>query len=287
VREARVLRIIADGLGYVYNDGSDSSQKALEDVSLELAPGTGLGIIGATASGKSTLVKILNGLLLPTSGRVTMNGISFREWGPELKKRVGLVFQRPERQFFEETVYDDISYVLRLDPDLEDGQVRLKTQQAARTIGLDLESVQDLSPWELGDSDKRKAAIACLLVNDPEVLILDEPLVGLDPQSKNELVEALERLRESRNISLVIVSHDMEDFFHLLHRVLALRDGRVFAWGTPWEVVKQLRDEPGMNELAPRLHSMILDLMDHPDIVKSGFRSVDDLHDRLREMFNL
>jgi energy-coupling factor transport system ATP-binding protein len=227
---------------------------------MEIIPGRALGIMGPTASGKSTFVKTLNGLLAPTSGSVTIDGVQSSQWGPELRKKVGLVFQRPERQFFEDTVYGDISYTLARDRQLTEDRIARVCSDAARMVGLDLDSVKDVNPWRLGAADQRKAAIACALVNEPEVLILDEPLVGLDPYTKNDLIICLEHIKETGNISLVIVSHDMDDFLSLIDELLILKNGETYARGDLLEVMEKLKNDPIMGGLTPPLPAMLLDL---------------------------
>lgn len=255
------MKIHADNVGYIYSKGSVLEHEALKGISFELSNRGVLGVLGAAASGKTTLLKTLNGLFIPTSGTIRIDGEPTHKWGPELRKKVGLVFQRPEYQFFEDTVYKDISYGLRIEDKLTDREIMSACVTAAESIGLDLECVAQTHPMELGGSDKRKAAIACVIVNEPEILILDEPLVGLDPYSKRGLVADLLKIKEKGVVSLVIVSHDMEDFFFYLDQLLVLESGRQLACGNPWEIIKRLKGCPSMAELIPGLPRLTLDIL--------------------------
>ncbi len=256
------MLIHVDNVGHIYGKGSALEHVALEGISFELSNYETLGVLGASASGKTTLLKTLNGLLIPTSGTVMIDGLPTDQWGPELRKRVGLVFQRPEYQFFEDTVYKDISYGLRLEDKLTDIEIRAACMAAAESIRLDLERVAETHPMELGGSDKRKAAIACVIVNKPEILILDEPLAGLDPYSKRELVADLLNIKDKGEIALVIVSHDMEDFFFYLDELLILEAGGVLAFGNPWETIKRFKDDPSVAEILPALPRLALEVLE-------------------------
>jgi len=216
--------------------------------------------LGGTGSGKTTLIKNINGLLEATAGRVLLDGIDTRSFGPGLRKRVGVVFQRPERQLFEETVFKDISFVLRRFSNLKQEDIRNKVTQVCQLLGLNIDQIADRRPRDLSDGEKRKAAIAGVLVNEPEVLILDEPAVGLDPPSLADLIRAIESLMTIAHRSVLIVSHDMEPFLALLDMLLVLDRGRVAAFGTPSDVCSWLRDDPAVGPLLPELALLTEDL---------------------------
>jgi len=254
------LKIQVENLDYVYNPGTSLEIKAIEDITFGLDGGGFLGILGGTGSGKTTLIRNLNGLLTPTRGRVLLDGIDIRSYGSGLRLKVGVVFQRPERQLFEETVFADISFVLRRSSNLSEAEIRSKVRNACEVIGLNIDEVGKLSPLALPDGAKRKAAIAGILVNEPEVLILDEPAVGLDPPSLADLIRALEEMKRSSNRTVVIVSHDMEPFLQLLDLMMVLKQGRIAAIGSPAEVCEELENDPATRGLLPELAMLVHDL---------------------------
>ena len=254
------MEIRVEDLEYVYNAGTPLEVKALAEVTFTLPRAKVLGILGGTGSGKTTLIKTLNGLLIPTGGRVLIDGTDTRSLGSELRRKVGVVFQRPERQLFEETVYLDVTFVLRRFSGLSAEQIRQRAEQACEVVGLDLAGVGDRSPLALSDGEKRKTAIAGVLINEPETLVLDEPAVGLDPPSVAGLARTLKRLKASGQTTVVIVSHDMENFLGLLDLLLVLHKGTLAAFGRPGEVCEQLADDPALTRLLPRLALLIHDI---------------------------
>jgi energy-coupling factor transport system ATP-binding protein len=240
------MDIILENLEHVYNPGSPLEVRGLHPLSLRLPSGTFLGIVGGTGSGKTTLVKHLNGMLKPTGGRMLADGKDASAFHSDLRRRVGLVFQRPERQLFEQTVYDDIAFVLRRSSGLTEKEINARVQEACRFTGLDMAEIGDRSPQSLPDGQKRKVAIAGVLVNRPEVLILDEPVVGLDPPSCRDLSAFLARLKNSGDRSVVVVSHDMEAFLPVLDLLLVLKKGRMVARGKPKEVIADMILDPDL-----------------------------------------
>jgi len=254
------LEIRVENIKYVYNPGTPLEMKALDDVGFVLTSGKVLGILGGTGSGKTTLVKTLNGLLKPTRGRVLLDGVDTNEYGPGLRRKVGIVFQRPERQLFESTVAKDISFALRRFPDLTEKEIQERVNAAADLVGLDVKSLADRSPMTLSDGEKRKAAIAGVLINEPDVLVLDEPAVGLDLPSIVDLVDLIHELSKSKGASVVIVSHDMEAFLPVLDLMMVLKEGQVAAFGSPAEVCERLGDDPAMRDLLPGIALLVHDL---------------------------
>ncbi|MGO9571903.1 MAG: ATP-binding cassette domain-containing protein [Desulfomonilaceae bacterium] len=254
------MKIQVENLDYVYNPGTPLEIKALEDVSFGLAEGAFVGILGGTGSGKTTLVRNLNGLLTPTRGRVLLDGKDIRSYGPGLRMKVGVVFQRPERQLFEETAFKDISFVLRRSFSLSEAEIRKKVRNACELVGLNIDEIGERSPMALSDGAKRKVAIAGILVNQPEVLILDEPAVGLDPPSLADLIRTLEEMNRSRDRTVVIVSHDMEPFLPILDLIMVLKQGKIAALGSPSEVCEALGNDSTTRELLPELALLVYDL---------------------------
>ncbi|MBI5571495.1 MAG: ATP-binding cassette domain-containing protein [Desulfomonile tiedjei] len=254
------MEIRVDKLTHWYNPGTSLQVSALEDVSFIVPAGKVLGILGGTGSGKTTLIKHLNGLLTPTQGRVLLDGKDVETYGPGLGRKVGVVLQRPERQLFDETVFRDISFVLRRFTALDQAEISLRVRRACELVGLDLEAVGDRSPHALSDGEKRKTAIAGVLVNEPDVLVLDEPAVGLDPPSMADVIRLLDGMKQAGDRTIVIVSHDMGPFLTLLDSLLVLNAGRVSAFGSPGEVCAGLSDDPVMRNYLPRLALLVHDL---------------------------
>ncbi len=254
------MEIRVENLEYVYNPGTPLEIRALRGVDFILPRGGVLGVLGGTGSGKTTLIRNLNGLLLPTRGRILLDGEDTVSAGPELRRRVGVVFQRPERQLFAATVFEDVTFVLRRFSPLSEDQIRRKAERAAKLVGLNLDEVADRSPMALSDGEKRKVAIAGVLINEPEVLILDEPAVGLDPRSTSELIRVIGRIKGAGDRTVVIVSHDMEPFLDMLDALVVLDQGRLAACGSPQEVCRLLGDDPRMRELLPGQALLVHDL---------------------------
>lgn len=264
------MELRVENLDFVYNRGTPLETHALKGIDFTLPSARVLGILGGTGSGKTTLIRHFNGLLTPTRGRVLIGDSDTRSFGPELRRRVGLVFQRPERQLFEETVYEDVSFVLRRFSDLDDASIRRRVQEACERVGLNIDEMCERSPTALSDGERRKAAIAGVLVNAPEILILDEPLVGLDPPSIRDLVDVLTSLKEAGDRSVVIVSHDVDDFLPLLDCLLVLERGRQAAYGSIMEVC----ESPAINRESGCLLPLTA-LIAH-DLAKAGYPLAED-----------
>lgn len=230
--------IRCEHLTYVYGRGTPLEVPALTDVSLEIATGEMVGIIGATGSGKSTLVQHFNGLLRPTSGRVLLDGEDLhapRVDRRRIRQQVGLLFQYPEQQLFEETVFADVAFGPRnlgLPPD----EVRARVRRALDLVGLPPDRVGPRSPFELSGGEMRRAAIAGVLAMEPRMLILDEPTAGLDPRARRDLLEQIRRFHRERALTIVLVTHSMDAVAQLCDRLLVLDRGRLVADGPTREV---------------------------------------------------
>ena len=224
-------------LTHTYSAGTPFEHKALDDMSFSVERGEFVGIIGHTGSGKSTLMQHLNGLLRPTSGQVLLDGVDIhhdKKFTRQARFRVGLVFQYPEYQLFEETVYKDIAYGpknMGLKPEEIDRRVR----EAARLVGL-TEQQLEVSPFDLSGGQKRRVAIAGVIAMEPEVLILDEPTAGLDPASRAGILENIETYRRTKNATIMMVSHSMNDVARLTDRLLVLSGSKLAMDGPPAEV---------------------------------------------------
>jgi energy-coupling factor transport system ATP-binding protein len=203
--------------------------QALEGISLSIHRGESIGIVGRTGCGKSTLAQHLNGLLLPEAGQVLVNGIDTRTRGAaskDIRKKVGLVFQYPEDQFFEESVFKEIAFAPR-NMGIEGKELEEKVQWAMEMVGLDFTGLKDKSPFELSGGQMRRVAIASILSMQPEVLVLDEPTAGLDPQGKRLILGKLQELREKHGLTLVIISHSMEDLARIVERIIIMDRGKI------------------------------------------------------------
>ena len=231
------MSIALEHASYIYDKGSAMAHEALRDVTLEIADGTFAGLIGHTGSGKSTLVQLLNGLLVPTSGRVLYDGRDIADAAVrkrELRAKVGLVFQYPEHQLFEADVLSDVMFGPR-NLGLDKEEARRRAGAALELVGID-ETVYEQSPFDLSGGQKRRVAIAGVIAMEPRVLILDEPTAGLDPQGQEEILSLIRSLHQASGMTVILVSHSMEDVARFVERIIVMNHGSVFADGTPAEV---------------------------------------------------
>ena len=234
--------ITVDNLVHTYGTGSPFEQHALQGVSLDVAEGELLGIIGHTGSGKSTLVQHLNGLLRPQSGRILLDG---RDIWAEPKKirdvrfRVGMVFQYPEHQLFEETVEKDVAFGPK-NLGLSDEEISRRVNKALTLVGLDPQEIGPRSPFELSGGQMRRAAIAGILAMEPEYLVLDEPTAGLDPMGRDSILNMVKALHAQGNVTVIMVSHSMDDISRLADRLIVMDHGALAADGSPREIFKQI-----------------------------------------------
>lgn len=235
------MTIKIEGLEFVYNANTPFEKKALDNINLEINNGEFVGLIGHTGSGKSTLIQHLNGLLKPSSGKIEIDGVDITARNMNLKtirQKVGLVFQYPEHQLFEETIYKDIAFGPQ-NLGLSHEEVDERIKEAMDLVGLDFEENKDRSPFELSGGQKRRVAIAGVLAMKPKVLILDEPTAGLDPKGRDDILGQLQSLYERNNMTIILVSHSMEDIAKLVNRIIVMHKGKVAIVGTPREVFKK------------------------------------------------
>ena len=225
-------------LTHCYSEGSALSTVALDDICMTVEDGEFLGIIGHTGSGKSTLVQHLNGLLKPTSGQVLVDGEDLN--GEQvnrraLRQRIGLVFQYPEYQLFEETVAKDIAFGPK-NQGLSKEEIDKRVRYAMECVHLDYDRYSERSPFELSGGQMRRVAIAGVLAMKPSVLILDEPTAGLDPRGRDRILTMLEELHARENVTIIMVSHSMDDMARLATRLVVMAEGKILASGTPREI---------------------------------------------------
>jgi energy-coupling factor transport system ATP-binding protein len=251
------------GVSYVYSAGTPFQKNALNDINVAFERGKVTGLIGHTGSGKSTLVNLLNGLNKPTSGVVLLDGNDIWERPKEISKvrfRVGLVMQYPEYQLFDETVRDDIGFAPR-NQGLSEDEIEERVREAAEMTGIG-EDLLDKSPFELSGGQKRRVAIAGVLAMRPEVLVLDEPAAGLDPQGRREILGTLTSYAKSGNTTVILVSHSMEDMAYYCDNVVVMNNSEIFKTGTVDEIFSDAEklseiglDVPVVSKIAAKLRS--------------------------------
>ena len=243
-----------ENLSYVYGEGTAFEKKALDNVNLELPDGQFIGVIGHTGSGKSTLIQHLNGLLRATHGKIYYNGEDIYREGYDmrgLRSKVGLVFQYPEHQLFEVDVFTDVCFGPK-NQGLPKEEVEARALVALHQAGLK-EKHYRKSPFELSGGQKRRAAIAGILAMHPEVLVLDEPTAGLDPKGRDEILEQIARLHRERNITVLLVSHSMEDVAKYVDRILVMDDGKIMFDDVPKRVFHHYQELEKIGLAAPQV----------------------------------
>ena len=248
-------------LNHIYSAGTPFEHVALKDVSFAVERGEFIGIIGHTGSGKSTLMQHLNGLLKPTSGQILLDGQdiwSDKKMTRQSRFRVGLVFQYPEYQLFEETVYKDIAFGPK-NMGLSAEEVDRRVREAAGFVGL-TEAQLEVSPFDLSGGQKRRVAIAGVIAMEPEVLILDEPTAGLDPEGREGVLQNIENYRQAKNATIMMVSHSMNDVARLADRLLVMCDARLAMDGTPGDVFEHAQELLEMGLDIPEITRVFLKL---------------------------
>lgn len=250
----RSMSIIVDHLNYIYSPGSAYEKQALKDVNLAINDGEFIGLIGHTGSGKSTLIQHLNGLMKATGGAIYYNGedIYSKDYNMKtLRSKVGLVFQYPEHQLFETTVYKDVCYGPK-NLGLESLEVDLRVYEALKMVGIPDEML-DASPFELSGGQKRRVAIAGVLAMKPEVLILDEPTAGLDPKGRDEILDQISKLHKESGITIILVSHSMEDVAKYADRLIVMDHGGIAYNDSPHGVFANYKQLEKIGLAAPQV----------------------------------
>ncbi|MCI8400758.1 MAG: energy-coupling factor transporter ATPase [Lachnospiraceae bacterium] len=248
-------------ISYVYGGGGSRAIRALNHVTLQIPDGQFIGLIGHTGSGKSTLIQHLNGLIRATEGDILYNGQSIYAEGfsmKELRSHVGLVFQYPEHQLFETDVFTDVCFGPK-NLGLDEEAVRDRAREALSLVGLD-SSYDAVSPFELSGGQKRRVAIAGVLAMKPEVLILDEPTAGLDPRGRDEILEQVAKLHREQGITVILVSHSMEDVARYVERIIVMNHGSTAFDGTPREVFGHYKELEEIGLAAPQVTYIVHEL---------------------------
>lgn len=271
------MSIILDHVNYIYEAGTAMEFHALKDVNLVIPDGQFIGLIGHTGSGKSTLVQHLNGLLKPTSGNIYYNGADIHDSNynkKELRSKVGLVFQYPEHQLFEMDVFTDVCFGPK-NLGLDKTEVELRAYSALKQVGLEDEYFYQ-SPFDLSGGQKRRVAIAGVLAMKPDVLILDEPTAGLDPKGRDEILDQIARLRKETGITVILVSHSMEDVAKYVERIIVMNHGQVFMDQSPREVFKRYKELEEIGLAAPQVTYIVHALRERGMDVRTDVTTVEE-----------
>ena len=281
------MSIIVDKLNYVYGDEAHQVQ-ALQDISVTIPDGQFLGIIGHTGSGKSTFIQHLNGLIKASSGSIFYNGEDIYDKDYDIKRlrsKVGLVFQYPEHQLFEAEVFQDVCFGPK-NLGLDRKQTELRAFTALRQVGVP-EDLFYVSPFELSGGQKRRVAIAGVLAMEPEVLILDEPTAGLDPKGRNELLDQLAKLHKERNMTIILVSHSMEDVANYAERILVMDKGRILFDQTPKEVFSHRKELEEIGLGVPQVTNLMQQLKGRGFPVAADVTTVQEAKTELLKYFQI
>lgn len=271
------MSIRAEHINYLYGEGTAFEQYALKDVSFEIEDGQFIGLIGHTGSGKSTLIQHLNGLLRASSGKIYYNGEDIDQEGYDkkaLRSHVGLVFQYPEHQLFEVDVFSDVCFGPK-----NQGLSKEVTEQRAREaliqVGLE-ERLWTQSPFELSGGQKRRVAIAGVLAMQPEVLILDEPTAGLDPRGRDEILDEISALHEEKGMTIILVSHSMEDIARYADRILVMSHGEKLFDAPPKEVFRHYQELERIGLAAPQITYVVRSLKEKGIALEDDITTVEE-----------
>uniref|UniRef100_UPI003FEF4C14 energy-coupling factor transporter ATPase n=1 Tax=Roseburia sp. TaxID=2049040 RepID=UPI003FEF4C14 len=278
------MAIILDKVNYVYSEGTAYQINALKDINLKIGDGEFIGIIGHTGSGKSTLMQHMNGLMKATSGNIYFNGQDIYDQDfdlRELRSRVGLVFQYPEHQLFETTIFDDVCFGPK-NQGLSKDEAGLRAFEALKQVGMP-EELYYQSPFDLSGGQKRRVAIAGVLAMKPEVLILDEPTAGLDPAGRDEILDLIARMHRERKITVMLVSHSMEDVAKYVQRIIVMNQGSVMFDDTPREVFKHYRELEQVGLAAPQVTYLMHELREKGLNVNVEATTVEEARESLLE----
>lgn len=276
------MAIILDHVSHIYEEGTTMEVAALKDVSLAIPDGQFIGLIGHTGSGKSTLVQHLNGLMKPTSGHIYYNGADIHEEGfkkKELRSKVGLVFQYPEHQLFEIDVFSDVCFGPK-NMGLTEKEVQLRAYAALKQVGLEDDYFYQ-SPFDLSGGQKRRVAIAGVLAMKPEVLILDEPTAGLDPKGRDEILDQIAALREETGITVILVSHSMDDVAKYVDRIVVMNQGSVMYDGEPRNVFRYYKELEAVGLAAPQVTYIMQALREKGFPVKTDIITIEEARDEI------
>ena len=277
------MSIVIKNLKYTYMPNTPFESTALDDINWTIGDGEFWGLIGHTGSGKSTLIQHLNGLLKPTTGEILIDGKNIHQKGADLKKvrqQVGLVFQYPEHQLFEETVEQDVAFG-PTNMGLPKTEIDHRVKEALDLVGLSYKEVKDKSPFELSGGQMRRVAIAGVLAMKPQVLVLDEPTAGLDPRGRDDILDEIVKLKKRQNLTVILVSHSMEDVAKLVDKIAVMYKGKIARSGTPREIFQDYKDLIKMGLGIPQITELMIRLKEKNKDVSGDILTVDEARDEI------
>lgn len=280
------MPIILDKVSHIYGQDTGTPLKALNNINLVIPDGQFIGIIGHTGSGKSTLVQHLNGLMKATSGNIYFNGedIDDKDYDKkELRSKVGLVFQYPEHQLFETDVFTDVCFGPK-NLGLSKKEIELRAYEALKLVGLEDEYFYQ-SPFDLSGGQKRRVAIAGVLAMKPQVLVLDEPTAGLDPKGRDEILDQISKLKKETGITVILVSHSMDDVARYVERIIVMNRGCVMYDDAPREVFRHASELEEIGLAAPQVTYIMKDLQAHGYDVSDDVTTIDEAKDEIKRYF--
>lgn len=282
------MAIILDHVNYIYDADTAMAQAALSDINLKIEDGQFIGLIGHTGSGKSTLVQHLNGLMTPTSGRIFFNGKDIHDTDFDrkaLRSKVGLVFQYPEHQLFEADVFSDVCFGPK-NLGLSKKETELRAYEALKQVGLE-DTYFYQSPFDLSGGQKRRVAIAGVLAMKPEVLILDEPTAGLDPRGRDEILGLISSLHEGTGMTVILVSHSMEDVANYVERIIVMNKGSVAYDDVPRNVFRHYMELEQIGLAAPQVTYVMQELRAAGFPVSVDATTVNEARDEILKVFQI
>ena len=274
------MAIQVEDLCYTYGEGTALERQALKHVSFEIQDGEFVGLIGHTGSGKSTLIQHLNGLIKPTSGDIKYQGYKLKD----LRSKVGLVFQYPEYQLFEADIFTDVCFGPK-NLGLPQEEVEKRARHALKLVGMD-EKFYKQSPFELSGGQKRRVAIAGVLAMRPEMMILDEPTAGLDPQGRDEILGQIERLNREHGLTILVVSHSMEDMARYVDRIMVMNDGVKMFDDTPKEVFRHYKELEAIGLAAPQITYVVQGLRERGIPIDDAITTVEEAREAILALYN-
>ena len=281
------MSIKLENLNYIYGTGTVMNVQALKDINLEIHEGSFIGLIGHTGSGKSTLIQHLDGLLKPTSGKVLFNDVDIfsKDFSmKELRCKVGLVFQYPEHQLFEADIFSDVAYGPK-NLGLDKEEIDRRVADAINLVGLN-ESYYLKSPFELSGGEKRRAAIAGVLAMEPDYLVLDEPTAGLDPKGRDEILDQIANLQKQKNITVILVSHSMEDIAKYAQRLIVMNKGEIIFDDEPKKVFSNYKKLEEIGLMAPQITYVMHELNERGIEVDKDITKLNEAKDAILKALN-
>ncbi|MDD3224062.1 MAG: energy-coupling factor transporter ATPase [Clostridium sp.] len=277
------MSIKIENLTHIYMEGTPFEKKALDDINIEINHGEFVALIGHTGSGKSTLIQHINGLLKPTKGKIFIDDMDItlkKTKLTEIRKKVGLVFQYPEYQLFEETVEKDIAYGPS-NLKLGEEEILKRVKRSMAMVGLDYDTYRFKSPFELSGGQKRRVAIAGVVAMQPSVLILDEPTAGLDPKGRDDILSKISNFRDEYNMTIILVSHSMEDVAKVADRILVMNQGKCILDGTPKKIFREVDTLESIGLAVPKVTYLARKLRKNGFDISSDIFTVEQAKDEI------